>query len=343
MISTLLLIYQIIRDKCGNPKIHIDQLYIYLKAGIMLVMIAIVWILYLKFVVPNRFHPQGEPSYYQLMKLLFSYPELHRHILRPMIHQNIIPILILASLGIAFFLFFPSIVPHDKSIATALLLLFLIISLISFTKTTYHHIRYIYFLFPIFLLYCAYAILFILSKVKKSFNLQLLSILIITTFLIHQSLFAFNMINSEPGAPMPPFTAGSPPFYVDYKTCGTYLTKNRKERDYVIAFASAHQATVYSGTIDACYRPTLGEHTGKTHFRTGSVYLDSKEELLALTKTVGKNIWFIYSKKDIHPNTWQYRIISSIENYTVCESPDKNTVLIKVPSKTFAQLSTPGQ
>jgi hypothetical protein len=147
------------------------------------------------------------------------------------------------------------------------------------------------------------------------------------------------MINSDPGAPMPPFTASFPPFYVDYKTCGTYLTKNREDGDCVIAFASAQQAAVYSGKIDFCYRPNLDEHRGLTHFRTGSIYLDSKEELVALTKNVDQNIWFIYSKIDIHPNTWQYNIISSLEHYIVCEALDKNTVLIKVPSKTFAQLS----
>jgi hypothetical protein len=40
------------------------------------------------------------------------------------------------------------------------------------------------------------------------------------------------------------------------------------------------------------------------------------------------------------PNSWLYKTVKRLENekYTVCEALDKNTVLIKVPSKILEKL-----
>lgn len=339
MISILLLFCDIIREKFMKKEIKVEQLNIYFKTFIMIIMGTIIWFLFIILVLPDSFLTQRDLTYYKLLKIFLSYPAFYDNIIRPAIFQNIFHIVILGLTGIIFFLFYPPITPENNTIITSLFLLFMIIVIISFAKTKYHHIRYLYFILPLVLIYCAHAILSISHIAKKYLISKLIFIFVITGFLLHQILFIFNIINAETGSPMPPITASHPLFHVDYKTCGTYLRKNRGYGDYVIAFASAHQAAVYSGKIDACFRAELEEHQGPTHFRTGSLYIDRKEELIAITENFDKNVWFIYSKNSFAPNTWQHKLINSLQEYIVCEANDNNTSLIKVQSQTLVQIA----
>jgi len=239
-----------------------------------------------------------------------------------------------AFMGIAIFLFFDTRNVNNKAVSRTALLILLIFLAIGISKTFYSHVRYFYFTYPLLLLYSASLSIFLWNILRRYSYGKIACVATIGIFFMFEIIFSWQVINAEIGSEKP---FSYIPIYVDYKTPGSYLQENRSNGDYVIAFAPPHQAAVYCGTVDVCYRPALMEHRGDLHYITGSKYFDTKEDLekMIAENPHIKNIWIIFSKRCFKSGSWQYELMERIKHFIVCEALDNNTLLIKISPSDF--------
>ena len=275
-------------------------------------------------------------------KKLYNYPKIFEKILKPVVIYGITYEFALSFLALAFIIIYGS--PEkkgDKELNVILAILLLGFSGVGIAKTYYSHIRYIYFLYPFGLFF--FSLLTIsLWKYTKNSKLVVMTLffLIFGSYLCFQIVTSWDkVVNAGPGSEEK-FSYSRT--YLDYKTCGNFLAKNRSDSDYVIALASAHQSAVYSGTINACFRPKLKEHRGMDfHYITGSRFFDTRKDLIKiLHEEVRKDgeLWIIMNKNYFTNNSWEYNIIKKLEGYVSCKGKDNLTFLAKNSPSTFLSL-----
>lgn len=301
----------------------------YLSTCIVLTVISIGWAVYMELLIHYVPDIEIRLSFFEALRKLFNYPKIYQAILKPIIIEGVLYEFVIAFIGVITFLLIAIKNIDNKTLSSVPLLILLIFLAIGIGKSIYSDIRYFYFTYPLLLLYSALLAVTLYNVLQPYAYGKTICVAAIAIFLLSQFLFSWKTISAEVGSEKPFSYA---PIYFDYRTCGTYLQENRSDRDYVVAFASAHQSAVYCGTINACYRPHLMEHQGDFHYITGSKYIDTKEDLKTYIteNTYIKNIWIIFSKDSFRNESWEYGLIEKIEAYTVCEAMDNNIFLIKV-------------
>ena len=340
LLSLILISYQVIFLGYNNRLRLPHTIKILFQTCIVIILFSICWVIYMQLMM--HIYPQMQMGVIETAKKLYNYPKIFEKILKPVVIYGITYEFALSFLALAFIIIYGS--PEkkgDKELNVILAILLLGFSGVGIAKTYYSHIRYIYFLYPFGLFF--FSLLTIsLWKYTKNSKLVVMTLffLIFGSYLCFQIVTSWDkVVNAGPGSEEK-FSYSRT--YLDYKTCGNFLAKNRSDSDYVIALASAHQSAVYSGTINACFRPKLKEHRGRDfHYITGSKFFDTRKDLITiLNEQVRKDgeLWIIMNKNYFTNNSWEYNIIQKLEGCVACKGKDNLTNLARISAPNFLSL-----
>ena len=329
LISVCLLCYEIIfllynnRLKSGKD---IKPLFL---SCCLLIFLTFFWTLYIQ--IGLHYNVDIQMTFVESIRKLYNYPKIYEKVVKPIFDYRIFFEIAISFVGIAISLYIKLPSLRDKCIALTLLLILFCFFSTGLANTYYSHIRYFYYIYPLILFFISVFIVFLWTCAGRNKFFKNIITLAVAAFLVLQITVDWTKVIKATPTSQEMFSLGRK--YTDTETCCNYLKRVMSPGDYVIAFASAHQNAVYCGAIDACIRPHLMEHMGKTHYITGSLYFDTIEDLIAIIiqNTERSNtIWIIADKSMLKNGSWQYEFIKKIKDHTLCRAMDKKTTLVKL-------------
>lgn len=334
LISLILTTYQVIFLFRKGQLRSKENCRILLLTCLILISFTIGWIVYIQILAQvSSFKPITIGG---TITKLYNYPKIFQKVIKPIIRYKIAYEAGISLLGICLIVFGRS-DRMRKGLSFILIILLISYCTTGIAKTYYSHIRYFYYTYPLLLIFIGLLAVTIwdyvrnLNKISVSFFVCAVSALLILQFFVSWN----KVVHTVPGAEK---NFSYSKTYLDYKTCGNFLTQNKSPSDYVIAFASAQQSAVYCGTINACYRPNTIEYTGKKfHYITGSKFFDSKQDMISITEETQNagNLWILINKNIFKTNSWEYQIIKKLKKYNECKAQDGVTSLAKLTPKNF--------
>lgn len=339
-LALLVIVYQatcIIYNETSESK---RQWQVLMTATVAVVIITLGWIAYFNATVfIDLGFSKGGLSF---VRKLFNYPKVYENVFIPILQLGIVYeflLFIAATLFVILYRFLnlhPIEKKEQQKLAVSLFIIIACFSATGIAKSDYSHIRYFYYLYPLMLIIISVAIKDSITILRNYASFCSLIFIGMILYSLWQISFTWNhIIMAHPGDKEPFSYSRS---YIDYKTCCVFLKQSKKKGDLVIAFASAHQSSVYCGIIDICTRPPLTEHTGEKHYVTGSYYYDSVDDLINLVEregSDGSSVWIIYHPLIFGKDSWEYKILDQSEDSMICKSGDGETRLFQFKINDF--------
>lgn len=341
LVSCLLLAYYVIILICNGELSKKKNIQLVLLTLLFMMLLTMGWTFYITLL--DNYYPTLQMSVIEILCKLYNYPRIYFKVIFPILKQGLLYEVAFSFAGMIMIgvrLLRDSRNEWNFGLGVICFMILVTFCGVGISKTYYSHVRYFYFIYPLLLMFCGILVALLWNMLtQRRIEKFVLAILFISFSLFQIHVSWTRVVNAVPGKEEMYSWSRT---YLDNKTCCEYLESNRGKNDHVIAFASAHQSSVYCGAIDACIRPKLREYEGQQyHYITGSRFFDTRNELILLLKAYmlsGQRLWIVVSKRHVRPGTWEYPIIKEMRKHTVCEATDNNTSLIRISTTEFLNL-----